>query len=159
MPPPAQKPSYRLFLSGDGGEPLPDGTDPYILALKKHLEESDENAALLFWETTFIPTVCPIPPDSQRKTFETVLLEQIAMYKNFKGQVFWVAGNHDWDEGHEHGLSNRLNQERFVEEHSAAETSITRTAAARDPLRLPFPTRWCCCCWIPNGGCTNTINP
>ena len=117
-PLPSGEPSYRIFLSGDGGEPLPDGTDPYLIALKKHLEESGENAALLFLGDNIYPHGLPDTTDPQCKSFEKVLLEQIAVYKNFKGKVFWVAGNHDWDEGHEHGLANRLNQERFVEEHS-----------------------------------------
>lgn len=116
--PPAEKPVYKIFLSGDGGEPLFNGTDPYIIALKKHLEECDERSALIFLGDNVYPAGLPDTSNPKRKTYEQVLLEQIAMYKNFKGKVFWVAGNHDWDEGHEHGLTNRLAQERFVELHS-----------------------------------------
>lgn len=116
--PPSEKPIYQVFLSGDGGEPLPNGQDPYINTLKKHLEESDENSALLFLGDNIYPNGLPDASSPIRKTKEQVLLEQIGMYKNFKGKVFWVAGNHDWDEGHEHGLDHRLNQERFVELNS-----------------------------------------
>lgn len=116
--PPSEKPTYKIFLSGDGGEPLPDGKDPYIIALKKHLEETDENAALIFLGDNIYPTGLPDTIHTTRKTCENILMEQINMYKNFKGKVFWVAGNHDWDEGHAHGLTNRLNQERYVELHS-----------------------------------------
>lgn len=115
---PSEKPIYQVFLSGDGGEPLPDGKDPYIIALKKHLEKTEENAALLFLGDNIYPNGLPDTSNPACKSKQSVLLEQINMYKNFKGKVFWVAGNHDWDEGHELGLEHRLNQERFVELHS-----------------------------------------
>lgn len=116
--PPAAEPVYRIFLSGDGGEPLPDGTDPYIRALRTHLEETDERSALLFLGDNVYPAGLPGTADPKRKQYEQVLLEQIGIYRDFKGKVFWVAGNHDWDEGHEEGLFRRLNQERFVEANS-----------------------------------------
>lgn len=115
---PSEKPVYSVYLSGDGGEPLPDGTDPYIKALKTELNACDSNAALVYLGDNIYPAGLPGYADPKRKTYEQVLNEQMDAYAQFKGKVFWVAGNHDWDDGHEEGLDKRLNQERYIEQQS-----------------------------------------
>lgn len=116
--PPSTLPEFSVFLSGDGGEPMPDGTDPYLKALKNHLDSSDAHSALIFLGDNIYPAGLPGKDDPTRKTFEQVLREQISVYDKYEGRVFWVAGNHDWDDGHSSGLEKRLSQERFVEETS-----------------------------------------
>lgn len=115
---PTAKPTHTLFLSGDGGEPVLRSSDPYLKTLQTHLEESDSNATLLLLGDNIYPNGLPNEDHTIRKEKESVLLAQIGMYKNFRGKVYWIAGNHDWDEGHEQGWAYRLNQERFVETHS-----------------------------------------
>jgi predicted phosphodiesterase len=118
-PLPAEAPEFSVFLSGDGGEPMPDGSDPYLRTLKGHLDSSDSHSALIFLGDNIYPAGLPGKSDPSRKTYEEILREQISVYERYPGRVFWVAGNHDWDDGHSIGLEKRLNQERFVEEVSA----------------------------------------
>jgi predicted phosphodiesterase len=116
--PPAGAPVYSLFLSGDGGEPLPDGTDPYLRELRKSLNARDTNSAVIFLGDNVYPSGLPSEADPDRKKYEKVLDDQIQTYSDFKGKVFWIAGNHDWDEGHPEGLDKRLNQELYIEAKS-----------------------------------------
>ncbi len=134
--PPAVQPEFSFFLSGDGGEPLPDGTDPYLKALRSHLESCDSNSAVVFLGDNIYPAGLPDKNDPTRKTYEQVLREQIAVYENFKGRVFWVAGNHDWDDSHSQGLQKRLNQERFVEEVSGRGNIYYPDSACPGPVAV-----------------------
>src|SRR5690554_3121231 len=81
---PTEEPAFTLFLSGDGGAPITDDDDPYLNALKTHLEKMGENAALLFLGDNIYPAGLPDSADAKRKTAENILRRQIWGYENFK---------------------------------------------------------------------------
>ena len=109
--------SYRLFLIGDAGEPLPDGTDPVLNNLKKQLTVAGKNSAVIFLGDNIYPKGLHNKDDANRKQDESRLTPQLDIIKNHTGLGFVIPGNHDWEQGGKHGWEFIKNQEAFVAEY------------------------------------------
>lgn len=103
---------YRLFLVGDSGAPLRKKTEPSLRLLKSKLDSAGENSAVIFLGDNIYPSGMPDSADPGRAEAERRLTEQLETMENFKGRVFVIPGNHDWEEG---GREAVRRQEQFVE--------------------------------------------
>ena len=106
--------SHTVYLVGDAGELFENG-NPVLSLLGEHLAHSDENNTVLYLGDNVYPRGLPEERHRNREEAEQILLRQLEVFKGFKGNVFMIPGNHDWDKGKPKGYSYITNQERFVE--------------------------------------------
>ncbi len=106
--------TYTLFLIGDTGLPKLDGEDEILNMLQEKLMQSGENSGVIFLGDNIYPSGLPPVRDRRRPQAEKYILEQLNVLKDYEGDIFFVAGNHDWQKGRRQGLSYLLRQEAFI---------------------------------------------
>ena len=108
---------YSVFLIGDTGEPLTEEVDPVFHRLSLRLQKEDKNAAIIFLGDNVYHNGLP-PEDHDklhRKRAEKKLLVQLEAIEDFKGKIYFIPGNHDWNDGHADGIDYIRAQEEFIE--------------------------------------------
>jgi len=115
-----------VFLIGDAGAPeLPDPTaadaaelvEPVLVALARDVAASvealgaDRTAVVVLGDNVY-PAGMPPPGDEDHERAARVLDAQIAAIGEARG--FFILGNHDWDQGEEHGWARAKAQTDYL---------------------------------------------
>ncbi len=115
-----------VFLIGDAGAPeLPEPTaadpnelvEPVLVALARDVAASvetvgaDRTAVVVLGDNVY-PAGMPPPGDEDYARASRVLDAQIAAIGEARG--FFILGNHDWDQGEEHGLAHAKAQSDYL---------------------------------------------
>ena len=108
---------YEMYLIGDAGSPSLDQQEPNLKLLEKKLSQSSERSAVVFLGDNIYLNGLPDSTHPRRKFYEDRIIEQMKTVEDFKGRVFFIPGNHDWDDGGKDGLNAIRRQEKFVEEY------------------------------------------
>ena len=109
---------YTLYLIGDTGEPILGAEDPVLNYLKLQLDQESDESAIIYLGDNVYPN--GLPPKDQvqlRKEAETKLIRQLDILKNYKGEVYFLPGNHDWNEGKPGGRKYIREEEKFIEDY------------------------------------------
>ena len=132
---------YSIYLIGDAGQATKDGKEPTFKLLESMLYSridtvvgpdgsktvshvSDPNGTVVFMGDNIYYKGLPDSSDNDYPEMARRLKAQLDVVKNYKGNKFFVPGNHDWDEqGHE-GLEKINRQEKFVEEYLGGNTFL-----------------------------------
>lgn len=109
------KPIYELYLIGDAGSPRLDIQEPSLRFLESQLAQSNERSAIVYLGDNIYLNGLPDSTDAQRDFYEARIIGQMKILKDFKGRVFFIPGNHDWDDGEKEGLTRIKRQEDFIE--------------------------------------------
>ncbi len=108
---------FTIFLIGDTGEPETEHDDPVFSQLKKRIDRANKNAAIVFLGDNVYHN--GLPPESNGKTerakAEKKLLVQLDAIEDFKGEIYFIPGNHDWNDAGNDGISYVQAQEEFIE--------------------------------------------
>lgn len=108
------KPSHTIYLVGDAGYLPESGANPVLGYLQSHLPLVDGKSTVLFLGDNIYPKGLPENLSGlKRESAEKSLNAQLESVNGFKGQVLFIAGNHDWGSG----LAGRKRQEHYVEEY------------------------------------------
>ena len=107
---------YKVYLIGDAGAPKT-YDDPTLTLFSKHLEKASKNSAAIFLGDNIYGNGLPDSTHPERLFYENRLLTQLKTVKEFSGKVFFIPGNHDWDNGQTHGLKAVKRQEQFIEDY------------------------------------------
>lgn len=149
-PPDSANIKYTVFLIGDAGDPA---GKPVLQLLNRHLKaqdtlittdvsgtaslndtivenKSNPNDAVVFMGDNIYYFGLPEEDASDREEKEEIINRQMDALKGFKGEKFFIPGNHDWNKSHEGGLEAVLRLEDYVE--SYGDSTIR---------------------WLPNRGC------
>jgi hypothetical protein len=123
--------AHTFYLIGDAGNAHQPNAIKTLGLLEDQLVKSDKNATLLFLGDNIYPN--GMPPESktiERKTAETILLNQLKLSKNFKGKTVFISGNHDWY----NGIKGHERQEKFVTDYLKDDKSFLprKTCAIED---------------------------
>lgn len=108
---------YRVYLIGDAGAPSLNRQEPTFRLFESLLKEESERSAAVFLGDNIYLNGLPEEDHPRRAFYESRLTEQLKTVDNYKGRVFFIPGNHDWDNGGRDGLNAVLRQEKFVEEY------------------------------------------
>lgn len=108
---------YQAFLIGDAGDPSLETQEPTLKLLQSTLEKSNKNSAAVFLGDNIYLNGLPDTTHPERKFYEQRIIEQLKTVENYPGRIFFIPGNHDWDDGKKGGLEAVNRQERFVEEY------------------------------------------
>ena len=103
--------AHAFYLLGDGGN-SPIGTETTTLKrLRTALNTANKNSTLLFLGDNIYPAGMPKKGHPQRAFAEHQLNIQTALAENFKGNTYFIPGNHDW---YANGLKGLKRQENYI---------------------------------------------
>jgi hypothetical protein len=103
--------AHSFYLLGDGGN-SPIGSETVTLKrLRTELVTASKNSTLLFLGDNIYPAGMPKKGHPQRAFAEHQLNIQTDIVKNFKGNTFFIPGNHDW---YTDGLKGLERQEKYI---------------------------------------------
>ena len=105
--------NYTVFLIGDVKYP---STDPTMINLLGHyLESSTKASSVVFLGDIVYPKGLP---DEDEKGYDEAVSDLNAILeklRDYKGEIVFTSGNHDWEQGRNEGWNRVLNEEKFIE--------------------------------------------
>lgn len=132
---PAEKPKYRLYLIGDAGEP---GSNPSLDLLKIKLASEGKNSGIIFLGDNIYERGMPLKGSKHRPEAEEIIDSQINAVKDFNGDIFFIPGNHDWDNGKKDGWLRLKEQEAYVESALDSADVFFPTNGCPGPIEIPI---------------------
>lgn len=106
---------HFVFLIGDTGAPKVDGTDEVLALLKAKMDEVGENSTVIFLGDIVYPVGLPEPGHKYYELSEKRLLVQLEILKEYKGNIYFISGNHDWNRSRGPGLKSVNRQQNYIE--------------------------------------------
>ncbi len=104
-----------MYLIGDVGFAEPGTTPPAIKLLSKQLQEAPKKSSVIFLGNYVTPNgLAPKKKTEERNEDEARLKIQLDLVKDFKGEVFFVSGNRDWQR---YGVQGLKRTEDFIEDY------------------------------------------
>ncbi|KPL16321.1 MAG: hypothetical protein AMS26_04925 [Bacteroides sp. SM23_62] len=107
---------YSVFLIGDSRRAFEN--EHVMKMMETHLGSAGENSAVVFLGDNVQPS--GLPDDSTHRHWEVAeksLTAQLDILKNYKGEIIYLPGNHDWDRGGKDGLEYVKNQRIYIEDY------------------------------------------
>ena len=107
---------HTMYLIGDAGgalpgEPIPPGTK----ILSEHLKAAGKNSSVVYLGDNIYPDgMAPKSNKVERAQDEYRLKVQMDILKDYKGEVFFLPGNHDW---YGYSLDGVKRQKKFIEDY------------------------------------------
>lgn len=111
-------PSYKtvektFYLIGDAGYAKANQSTPALLGLKKVLDTASKQDYVIFLGDNIYPNGMPKKGNKHRAIAEHRLNVQLDAVKDFKGEIIFIPGNHDW---YDEGIKGLDRQEDYFEE-------------------------------------------
>ena len=104
----------RFYLIGDAGGAKQGKSTDALIALKKVLDTTDtQNAYTVFLGDNVYDKGLPDEAALERADREHKIDAQLDAVQDFKGDVFFIPGNHDW---YDSGLKGVKRQQKYIEE-------------------------------------------
>jgi len=124
---------HSFYLIGDGGN-SPIATKTRALKeFKSQLENASKNSTALFLGDNIYPSGMPNKGHKQRDFAEHQLNIQTDATKNFKGDVIFIPGNHDW---YSNGLKGLKRQENYIEDILGKNTFLPENGCPIEKIDL-----------------------
>ncbi|HEX8514778.1 MAG TPA: metallophosphoesterase [Bacteroidia bacterium] len=106
----AQDGSYSVYLVGDAGE---DTTSGHALLMLKRQLDKDPRSAVIFLGDNVYPSGFSNNSPKSRLHLES----QLNILKKYKGRVYFIPGNHDWDAQRRRGLDKVKQQKMHIDNY------------------------------------------
>jgi len=134
-----QKKTATLYLIGDTGtDKNYNKVQQYIFAkLQAELSKADSNTSIAFLGDNIYPAGLPAFDHPKRKEAEKKINSQLNFLKDFKGNTYFIPGNHDWNEMSAGGLEAVKRQEKYIENYysnSERDISFLPNNGCGDPI-------------------------
>lgn len=109
--------SHKVYLIGDAGEDTIPGKA--LLLLKDELIANPNSSVVFLGDNVY-------PSGLKKDNKESVLhLEsQLRILKEYKGNVFFIPGNHDWQAQKRNGLNTLKDQEVYIEDYLKKNSTV-----------------------------------
>ncbi len=107
---------YSVFLIGDSRRAYEN--ERIMQMMETQLGEAGKNSAVVFLGDNAQPN--GLPDDSTQRHYETAeksLVAQLEMLKDYKGEIIYLPGNHDWARGGKDGLQYVKNQRKYIQDY------------------------------------------
>jgi len=103
-----------FYLIGDAGKSPDGGMSKALTAFNNHVANKDtKDDYTIFLGDNIYPEGLPRKEEEGRAEAENALDGQLMAVKDFKGEVLFIPGNHDW---YSNGLKGLKRQEKYIEE-------------------------------------------
>ncbi len=115
---PTEPPSYSVFLIGDAGEPTSAPLEPALQLLKNQLQAADSaKSAVIFLGDNIYPKGMHKKKHELRPQDEERINSQLMAVQDFKGKIFFIPGNHDWQKGGKDGWKQLKREEKYIQQY------------------------------------------
>ena len=104
---------HSLYLIGDAGNSKMNEPSNALKAFKLKLDEAPKQSTAIFLGDNIYPKGLPKKESKDRAFAENQLQIQTNAVKNFKGNTYFIPGNHDW---YANGLKGLKRQENYIED-------------------------------------------
>ena len=132
---PTEAPEYRLYLIGDAGSP---GSNPTLDLLQKKIEKELVNTGIIFLGDNIYNNGMPLKGSKHRQEAESIIDSQINAVGNFKGDIFFIPGNHDWNNGKKKGWQHIKEQETYIENSLDSADVFFPSDGCPGPIEVPL---------------------
>ncbi len=106
---------HQSFLIGDAGGDKNGKPVATLKIIEKKLRQAGENSSVIFLGDNIYPHGLPAEGMPGRANAEYNLKAQLDILKAFKGQIYFIPGNHDWETVD--GVEGVRRQEKFVQDY------------------------------------------
>lgn len=119
--------THQIYLIGDAGEDKVAGKT--LLVLQKHLERDSNSTVIFLGDNAYPAGINKIDFSKMEKPYlhdkSANLFSQLSILKNYKGNVLFVPGNHDWKAQKKKNAIQSIKNESFaIESYFKNETKI-----------------------------------
>ncbi len=118
---PDGKAAKTVFLIGDAGE---DELDQSGLAIMAPMLKQDPEASVIFLGDNIYPRGLHGKKHELHGQDEARIVAQMKPVKDHPGEVIFIPGNHDWEQGGKGGLKMIKRQQKFVEKYMGDDDSF-----------------------------------
>lgn len=131
---PDQTPVHTIYLIGDAGGSPEGNVAPAVQLLGKKLQGASKKTTVVYLGDNIYPNgLAPKSLLEERAEDEHKLRAQLGIVKDFPGNVFFVAGNHDW---YRHGLEGVKRQKEFIEDVLDRKDVLLPEPGCGDPVEI-----------------------
>jgi len=106
---------YSLFLIGDAGAPSLKSPDLNLDLLRSQLVKTTNRSGIIFLGDNIYPKGMPRPGDEEHARAEKRILRQLEVVDGYKGNIWFISGNHDWNKGRKGGYESVMRQQFYIE--------------------------------------------
>ena len=106
---------HQTFLIGDAGGQNNNNPVKTLKNIEKKLNQAGKNSSVIFLGGNIYPRGLPAEGMLGRENAENNLKAQLDILKAFKGKVYFIPGNHDWEA--EDSVEGVRRQENFVQDY------------------------------------------
>ena len=106
---------YNVFLLGDLQQPFQNNKN--FKLLRNHINKYGENSAVVILGDILYPLGLRDSGDAKYLKYIKNLDHILNTFKNYKGKIIFLPGNHDWASGKKEGWQNVLNEEAYIENY------------------------------------------
>jgi len=106
---------YEILLVGDSGAPDTEKPDRIIQMLDEKLQKMGDNSAVVFLGDNIYPIGLPDTTKRRYNQAKNRIDVQLAALQYYNGNIFFIPGNHDWNDGKKRGWDYLKNQEQYIE--------------------------------------------
>ncbi|MFK7899864.1 MAG: metallophosphoesterase [Cyclobacteriaceae bacterium] len=104
-----------VYMIGDAGDNNSTALQNFSLLKAKLEKENPKTTSIIFLGDNIYPHGLTKKKNASRQQDEDRLNAQLKVVRQFKGQVTFIPGNHDWEKGHENGYNNVRRQQKYIE--------------------------------------------
>jgi len=126
---PDEEPVHTVYLIGDAGG----GKGPALEFLKQRLDQETIPGTVVFLGDNIYPNGLGAEGDPDRELDVKRLTDQLEAVKGYEGNIYFVAGNHDW---YRYGLEGVERQKEFIEEYLQREDVLMPKPGCGEPEEI-----------------------
>ena len=125
---------YSVFLVGDARYAY--SNDPVLKILEAQLKRASKESAVIFLGDNIHPRGLPDSTNELWDIAEKSILAQLEVLKDYKGEVIFIPGNHDWANGRKEGLEYVKNQRKYIEDYLNKEDVLLPKKGRPGPVEI-----------------------
>ena len=104
---------YEVYLIGDSRRAFEDSV--LMSLMESRLSSAGKNSAVVFLGDNVQPGGLPDSTHHHWDVAQQSLETHMHLLNNFKGEIIFIPGNHDWARGGKDGLEHIKNQRKYIE--------------------------------------------
>lgn len=109
----AQTATHRFYLIGDAG--LTSASTNGMKALLDSKYDASVSSTVLFLGDNIYPKGMPPEHKGSRTTAEAIMMAQLSLLTDFKSNIYFIPGNHDWQRGGKQGWAYIQHQQQWID--------------------------------------------
>ena len=126
---------HTVYLIGDAGENEQKGASAVDL-LKNHIKDESKKSTVLFLGDNIYPSGIPGKDDKDRAIAESTISKQLDLFNTYPGQVYYIPGNHDWDQWSKDGWNAVKREGKFIEKHEEGNIEFLPNKGCPGPVKI-----------------------